>query len=307
VVRTDLEANSDLERRWEKAYWLCMLVLMGFIFLPVTAYYMFAIDNFNTSKTDGPYVEKLLLVYLLLQWAWVVGVCLHMHFGMEVKTEASRAYRRQIFRFMLVFLALTVQQLVYSIAVIVFVGSPSLCSRPFQSISSATSYLNYFGQMFLEYMGFANAILWGVSGSCLRTCVNKQFSHGVEGRQSSKSTGLELPLIQNESMQTGSVCNPLQNITGAEVEIAANDLRIEESIGKVSTSKSTHYFCFASVLRMRFVSFSYVCAVCVCSFVRMFVFVLILACVRVLYAWPGWLWHSVQRYLPRQCCGSEAG
>jgi hypothetical protein len=184
VLRTGLVADTAKELYLEKRYAYCVAVVMlVFLFAGVDFY-------FAEGGTTGFHrIYFLLTVLLALQWVWVSGIVVHMHCGHNgAPTAEMKAYRKQVLLFLFAFLLLTVQAAAFFIL---------LATGAYNRNNKADYYLYYFGYAFLEYVGVVNALLWGVSHTCVVDVINTYF--GVDDGISSNSTnGLEMPLIAHE-------------------------------------------------------------------------------------------------------------
>ena len=113
VLRTGLVANSEREFALEKMYVGVMALVMLGVFAPCLAYFYFA-ESGNTGIDN---TNILLSVFLVLQWLWVMCICCLMYCGglKGAQSEAANAYKRQVVMFLVVFLLLTVQRVIFGI------------------------------------------------------------------------------------------------------------------------------------------------------------------------------------------------
>jgi hypothetical protein len=115
VLQTGIVANCKVERQLEKLYWAWTFVTMGCCFLPA-GLYLYLIDGQHHDDGYGRYYI-ILVVYLLAQWVWVAGVCLHLYlvqdFHPSIAQKEVWQYRRQVASFLGIFLAVTAQNLVF--------------------------------------------------------------------------------------------------------------------------------------------------------------------------------------------------
>ena len=109
-------------------------------------------------------------------------------------SAVTQKYRQQVLLFLGVFFVLTVQYLAYDI--IYAAGDSSELNS-----SGAGQYLNNFGNQFIAYMGVANAIMWGVSRTCLVSCINICYGGSDTSSSTGIGSGLQLPLLSHDHQQ----------------------------------------------------------------------------------------------------------
>lgn len=157
----------------------------------------FHFDHDATATAGNVRYYSLLTLYLLLQWIWVSAVVVHMNCGPNgsaartartARTAQTKAYRRQVLLFLAAFLLLTAQ----TAATFVTFATGAINLNDADDV-----YLFYFGSPSLDYMGLVNAMLWGVSHSCVVNLINTCF--GVDGRHGTgELTGLDMPLLATQ-------------------------------------------------------------------------------------------------------------
>jgi hypothetical protein len=110
-----------------------------------------------------------------------------MYFGLKgARTSAEEAYKRQILLFLVVFLLLTVQNVIYYIRQI----RPNLYQH---------TYLVLFGVNFVDYMGMANVVVWGCTGSCLTRWYVYLCVFGTREARLQQAD-LEMPLLRDSKL-----------------------------------------------------------------------------------------------------------
>jgi len=147
VLRTGLESNSEGEFALEKKYVGVMALVMLGVFAPVQAYFFFT----ESSITGHDNLSILLLVFLVLQWLWVMCICCFMYCGglKGAQSEAANAYKRQVATFLVVFLPFTVQAVIFSILV---------ATGHFNYSNKGDAYLYNFGARFFVFMGVVSQL-----------------------------------------------------------------------------------------------------------------------------------------------------
>jgi hypothetical protein len=112
VLRSNLAPNSEQEWFLEKVYTAGVSIIMLCVFLPCAVYFYLVEPGIETGNSN---FDLLLLVFLVLQWVWVMGICAHMHLRINTQTPVAKVYRRQILLFLVVFLLLTGQTVAFNI------------------------------------------------------------------------------------------------------------------------------------------------------------------------------------------------
>ncbi len=213
VVIKAIEAGSAEERRRERWYWGVMVVGMVCVWLPVSTYLWF-------GRGGSLFKQYFILqaATLLVEWLWLVGVCVGMHWcGPAAAAGASaevKKYKQQVLLFLVVFFLLTVQYL--AAFIINDAGDTS------------GQYLGYFGSQFIAYTGVANAIMWGVSRTCLISCIDTCY--GDSGTSSSTDIGrsLQLPLLSHDHQQASGLSASASASPG---EIAMTQVTMQGLLG----------------------------------------------------------------------------
>lgn len=168
VVRTDVLPNSEAEVRRERLYHIAQFLAMVFVFTPCSVYTYWGKDQWFRKGHHVGGVGIFQFVFLLVIMLWILGcVCrvmvLRMQQSQTSRSPASKLmtdkYVRQMQRFLFAFVTLTVGQLLYVVHVLVLGETASVALRWILRT-----------QFFLP---FFNAILWGLSRSCLETCITK--------------------------------------------------------------------------------------------------------------------------------------
>ena len=211
VLRTNL-VDSDLEFVLEKRYIGCVALIMLCVFAPCELYFTIA------EGVSGNAAFIVEAAFLLLQWTWVCGLTAHMYFGLKSDAAQEEAYKRQVLLFLVVFLLLTVQQVVHYIR-IVGQYSPNL-------------YLQHFGESFDSYMGVANVLVWSVTRTCLVTLINKGFG---DWRRS--------PHNVSASLELSAIAFPLDaKLWDRDCFTVQHKDRVElERVYEATMSKMRHY------------------------------------------------------------------
>lgn len=128
-----------MELALEKKYLgLLALITVGLL-APCYAYFSF-VEIVDGEVGGGRHGNILLSVFLVLQWLWVMGICCLLYCGglKGAQSEAAKVYKKQVATFLVVFLLLTVQEVIFSIVILI-----SGEVNPF-SVKGDT-YLGYFG------------------------------------------------------------------------------------------------------------------------------------------------------------------
>jgi hypothetical protein len=130
------------------------------------------------------------IVFLLVLYAIVVVCCVYLHCNTPrgLASAESRYYRQQITLFAAMFVLLTAPQTYQQIQ---FLADPTFDFSDFTA---------YFGNNFTNWMGVGNAVVWGLSRTCLRTCISKFCLDSDLGAEEEVNLdtiqGLEIPLLQ---------------------------------------------------------------------------------------------------------------
>jgi hypothetical protein len=179
VIATGLESDSEEERTWEKRYLWVLFVTMGCIYLPLVMVFGFKFWMFGFEER-----RRLNLAFFVCQYASIFIITIRIHF-VTAQNPAARKYFKQIILFMLTFLLLTMSFLIEQI-----LGE----TNPRSDI--AYDYIVAFpGQLFC-FMGLANALIWGLSATCMANCIKKCYG-GTDADTGSRRFGseLQLPLL----------------------------------------------------------------------------------------------------------------
>jgi hypothetical protein len=104
--------------------------------------------------------HTLEFAFLVWQWFAVMVLCTRIHM-IDARNAAAGKFKQQARWFLFIFMVTTVQWLLYE-----FVASPWVNN----SLLHNQCYLKLFGQPLYMFTGLTNAIVWGVSRSCM---VNK--------------------------------------------------------------------------------------------------------------------------------------
>jgi hypothetical protein len=239
-----MKANHIEELRWEKRYAILLGAFMFGVTLPCL-YKMFYDPNI---AFDWGFLI-FTLVLRLLQWVWIFVMVVLIRFSnkthaklgvTEMSKKTAKSYSRQILLFMAVFILctfpLSVSDLLNVLGELglgIVFGDTALSigqgSRTL--VNKADVNINFLAQILPPFLGLANVLVWGISQTCLRACINCVFSCGSgdydeDGGGGDGLIGLALPLA-NEASSSSGIETFLK-----KAEVPLSQLRLMEKVGK---------------------------------------------------------------------------
>jgi hypothetical protein len=172
VMSTEMEVDGERKRRYYKRYCCFTFVSMGCCFTPL--FYLFArYKPFIALEGASfkPYDTQLETICLILQYAYITSVMVRIHMVACSSGEESRKFKQQVRRFMFAFLSLTFQYVVLGTITLIAQsrGSGVDLQNPLMF------YLFFWGESFILLIPLANALIWGMSRTCLEVLISKSF------------------------------------------------------------------------------------------------------------------------------------
>ena len=183
-------------------------------------------------------VLHLNLAVLVCQWVFTIVIIVRVHL-LDSQNASALKYRQQLRLYVAVFLFLTGWMIVGYAGGLVRAGASV----------DAYVYITDFPGSLYYYMGLANALIWGLSATCVKRCVDKCCGGSVGAFTADRNT-LELPLLSADGQRDSgmsSCCSdtwPLERTARSVMLPCGSETRSHASGGSCS-ARITRY-------RMRF-------------------------------------------------------
>jgi hypothetical protein len=151
--------NEDDERSQEKIYHRVQAAVMCFILLPIFGFVYF--DTNTDAATRLNVYQKFWAVWEITAFATISAFCLFL-LKIEAKNPSARKYQQQLRQYLIFFLVFMTARVLFHVQKDMFTGGVAA----------------FFASLW-ALLGASNAMVWGVSRTCLLSCVNKCLSTDV--------------------------------------------------------------------------------------------------------------------------------
>jgi hypothetical protein len=151
--------NEDDERSQEKIYHRVQAAVTCFILLPIFGFAYF--DTNTDAATRLNVYQKFWAVWEIAAFATISAFCLFL-LKIEAKNPSARKYQQQLRQYLIFFLVFMTARVLFHVQKNMFTGGVAA----------------FFASLW-ALLGASNAMVWGVSRTCLLSCVNKCLSTDV--------------------------------------------------------------------------------------------------------------------------------